>query len=61
MQGNTAKYKLRIAQTTSDPKHLFLNEESKGNFSLCLIKHHVVNTYEGMEVQLHAFLTSDLE
>jgi hypothetical protein len=26
--------------------------------SLCLTKHHTVETYGGMEVQLHSFLTS---
>jgi len=25
---------------------------------VCLIKHHVAHTYEGVEVQLHALLTS---
>jgi len=32
----------------------------KVNLSLCLIKHHVMKTYWGVEVQLHAFLTTAL-
>jgi hypothetical protein len=28
---------------------------------LCLIKHHAVKTYEGVQVQVHAFLTSELD
>jgi len=31
------------------------------NNILCLTKHHAMTTYRGMEVQLHAFLTSALD
>jgi hypothetical protein len=27
---------------------------------LCLIKHHIINKYEGVELELHSFLTSAL-
>jgi hypothetical protein len=27
----------------------------------CIIKHHGMNTFEGMELQLHVFLTSALD
>jgi hypothetical protein len=30
----------------------------KVELSLCLIKHHVIKAYAGLEVRLHAFLTS---
>jgi len=33
----------------------------KVELSLCLIKHHVIRTYAGLEVRLHAFLTSGLD
>jgi hypothetical protein len=33
----------------------------KMNIPLCLIKHLALNVYEGMEVQLHVFLTSALD
>jgi hypothetical protein len=33
----------------------------KVKLSLCLTKHHAMKTYWGMEVQLHAFLTSALD
>jgi len=31
------------------------------NFSLCLTKYHAIKTYGGVEVQVHAFLTSVLD
>jgi hypothetical protein len=33
----------------------------KVKLSLCLTKHHAMKTYWGMEVYLHAFLTSALD
>jgi hypothetical protein len=33
----------------------------KVSLSLCLTKHHTIKTYRGVEVQLHAFLTSALD
>jgi hypothetical protein len=35
----------------------FVNSE----MSLCLTKHHAMKTYWGVEVQLHAYLTSALD
>jgi hypothetical protein len=32
----------------------------KAKFPLCLIKHHAMRTCRGVEIQLHAFLTSAL-
>jgi hypothetical protein len=34
------------------------SEHRKQKLSLCLIKHHVMNTYGGAVAQLHAWLTS---
>jgi hypothetical protein len=38
-----------------------LFRHKKVKFFLCLTKHHAMKTYWGVEVQLHAFLTSALE
>jgi hypothetical protein len=36
-------------------------QKPKAKLSLCLAKHHAMKTYWGLEVQLHAFLTSALK
>jgi len=35
--------------------------EVKVKLSLCFTKHHVMKTYGGMELYVHAFLTSELD
>ena len=40
---------------------VWVGRKVKLNLSLCLIKYHFVKTPEGMEVQLHAFLTAALD
>jgi hypothetical protein len=46
-------YKINFASTT-------LYSKVKVRMSLCLISSHAMKMYEGMEVQVHAFLTSEL-
>jgi hypothetical protein len=38
-----------------------LNLKDKGTFSLCLIKHHTMKSYEGVEVQIHVIFILGLD
>jgi hypothetical protein len=41
--------------------YITLKSTGKVKLSLCLIKHHAMKTCGGLDVQLHAFLTSTLD
>jgi hypothetical protein len=60
----TSETLVNFYQTTRrynlEDSHLLLKNASQINLSLCLIKHHSVKMYRGLEVQLHAMLTSAL-